>query len=128
MESGNGDRSIVALYQYKVGKGCRQKTKPMIVWNITCKVRWEILEGWLNWQLEEQVPATLATGLFDDYRLYRLLEQDEKEGPTFIIQFYTSSPQRYHQFISQFEPGLRQEGWDKWGDGFIAFRTLMESV
>jgi hypothetical protein len=100
----------------------------MIVYNITCKVRWEILEGWLSWQLEEQVPATLATGLFDDYRLYRLLEQDEKEGPTFVIQFYTSSRQRFDQFISQFEPGLKQEGWDKWGDGFIAFRTLMETV
>jgi hypothetical protein len=100
----------------------------MIVYNITCKVRWEILEGWLSWQLEEQVPATLGTGLFDDYRLYRLLEQDEEEGPTFVIQFLTSTLQRFQQFASQFEPGLKQAGWDKWGDGFIAFRTLMETV
>ena len=100
----------------------------MIVYNITCKVRWEILESWLSWQLEEQVPATLATGLFDDYRLYRLLEQDEEDGPTFVIQFLTSSVERYQQFTSQFEPGLRQAGWDKWGNGFIAFQTLMETV
>jgi Domain of unknown function (DUF4286) len=100
----------------------------MIVYNITCKVRWEIMEGWLNWQLGEQVPATLATGLFDDYRLYRLLEQDEEEGPTFVIQFLTSSRERYLRFSSEFEPRLKQAGWDKWGNGFIAFRTLMESV
>jgi hypothetical protein len=100
----------------------------MIVYNITCKVRWEILEGWLNWQLEEQIPATLATGLFDDYRLYRLLEQDEEEGPTFVIQFLTTSRERYEQFGSEFEPALKQAGWDKWASGFIAFRTLMESV
>jgi hypothetical protein len=100
----------------------------MIVYNITCKVRWEIMEGWLNWQLGKQVPATLATGLFDDYRLYRLLEQDEEEGPTFVIQFLTSSRERYLRFSSEFEPGLKQAGWDKWGNGFIAFRTLMESV
>lgn len=100
----------------------------MIVFNITCKVRWEMVEGWLGWQLGEQVPATLATGLFDDYRLYRLLEQDEEEGPTFVIQFLTSSRERYLRFSSEFEPGLKQAGWEKWGNGFIAFRTLMESV
>jgi hypothetical protein len=100
----------------------------MIVYNITCKVRWDILEGWLVWQLEEQIPATLATGLVDGYKLYRLLEQDEEEGPTFVIQFLTTSRERYHQFSTEFEPGLRQAGWEKWGDGFIAFRTLMESV
>jgi hypothetical protein len=100
----------------------------MIVYNITCKVRWEIMEGWLIWQLEEHVPATLATGLIDDYRLYRLLEQDEEEGPTFVIQFLTTSRERYQRFSSEFEPGLKQAGWDKWGNGFIAFRTLMESV
>jgi len=100
----------------------------MIVYNITCKVRWDILEGWLTWQLEEQIPATLTTGLFDDHRLYRLLEQEEEEGPTFVIQFLTSSRERYQLFCSEFESGLKRAGWEKWGDGFIAFRTLMESV
>lgn len=100
----------------------------MIVYNITCKVRWEILERWLAWQLEEQIPSTLETGLLDDYRLYRLLEQDEEEGPTFVIQYLTSSRERYDQFSTEFEPALRQSGFDKWGDAFIAFRTLMESV
>ena len=100
----------------------------MIVYNITCKVRWDILEAWLAWQLEEQIPAMLATQLFDDYQLYRLLEQDEEEGPTFVIQLFTSSVERYGQFLTQFAPALQQAGWDKWGNGFIAFRTLMELV
>lgn len=74
------------------------------------------------------MPATLATGLMDDYQLYRLLEQEEEEGPTFVIQFLTSSRERYQRFSTEFEPTLKQAGWDKWGNGFIAFRTLMESV
>jgi hypothetical protein len=100
----------------------------MIVYNITCKVRWDILEAWLAWQLEEQIPAALATGLLDDYRLYRLLEQDEEEGPTFVIQYFTTTEERYRQFSSEFAPVMQQAGRDKWGDGFIAFRTLMESL
>jgi Domain of unknown function (DUF4286) len=100
----------------------------MIVYNITVKVRWDILEDWLVWQLEQQIPAVLATGSFDGHRFYRLLEQDEQEGPTFVVQYFTSSRERYQQFMIEFAPALQQEGWDKWGNGFIAFRTLMALV
>lgn len=86
------------------------------------------MEGWLRWQFEEQIPAILATGLFDSYHLYRLLEQDEEEGPTFVIQFLTSNLERYEQFLIGFAPVFQQEGWDKWGNSFISFRTLMEQV
>ena len=100
----------------------------MIVYNISSKVRWEIVEPWLVWQLEEQIPAVLATKLFDGHQLYRLLEQDEEEGPTFVIQFFTTSMERYQEFVTEFAPALQQAGWEKWGNGFIAFRTLLESL
>jgi Domain of unknown function (DUF4286) len=100
----------------------------MIVYNITYKVRWDILEGWLAWQLEEQVPVVLATGLFTGHRLYRLLDQDEEEGPTFVIQYFASSEEQYRRFIIEFAPAIQQSARGKWGDGFIAFHTVMASV
>lgn len=100
----------------------------MIVYNITTKVRWDILESWLEWQLEEQIPAVLATQLFDDYRFFRLLEQDEEEGPSFVLQYFTTSRERYQDFMTRFAPGLQQTGQVKWGDGYIAFQTLMSLV
>jgi len=100
----------------------------MIVYNITSKVRREIMESWLTWQVEEQIPGILKTGAFDNYQLYRLLEQDEEEGPTFVVQFFTSHLERYEQFLIEFGPAFQQAAWDKWGNGFIAFRTLMELI
>lgn len=100
----------------------------MIVYNITSKVRWGILEGWLSWHMEDQVPRMLSIGAFDSYRFYRLLEQEDEEGPTFITQYFTDSLERYRQFVSDFASRFQEEGQRKWGDGFIAFRTLMESV
>jgi hypothetical protein len=93
---------------------------------MTTKVRWEIMEDWVQWQVEEQIPAILQTGLFDRYQLYRLLDQDEEEGPTFVIQFFTTTRERYEQYLIAFAPGFQQAGWDKWGDRFISFRTTME--
>jgi Domain of unknown function (DUF4286) len=100
----------------------------MIVYNNTCKVRWDIMEEWLAWQVEEQIPAMLRTGLFDNYQLYHLLEQDEDDGPTYVIQFFTSSLERYEQFLIGFAPAMQKAGWDKWGNSFIAFRTLLELI
>jgi hypothetical protein len=35
---------------------------------------------------------------------------------------------RYERFAEDYAQVFQRAGWDKWGDGFIAFRTLMESV
>lgn len=100
----------------------------MIVYNVTTKVRWDILESWLIWQVEEQLPAILSTGFFDSHQLFRLLDQDEEEGPTFITQFHTSSLERYQQYVTEYDPAMQQSGWEKWGNGFISFRTVMQSL
>jgi hypothetical protein len=100
----------------------------MIVYNITYKVRWNISDKWLDWQREQHIADHMASGLFDEYRMFRLLEQDEEEGPTYIVQYLTTSPDRYRQFMIAFAPGLQEASREQWGDGFIAFRTLMETV
>lgn len=100
----------------------------MIVYNITNKVRWDILEGWLAWQLKEHIPVILETGLFDSYQLYRLLEQDDEDGPTFVIQFLTTSSDRYREFMAGYSHSLQKTAREKWGDGFVSFGTVMESL
>jgi hypothetical protein len=100
----------------------------MIAYNISIKVDWNILESWLVWQLEEQIPAMLATGFFDDYRMYRLLEQDETDGPGFTIQYFTTDLERYRLFNKEFASRFLSEAGDKWGDKFVSFHTTMESI
>ncbi|HVU57622.1 MAG TPA: DUF4286 family protein [Puia sp.] len=99
----------------------------MIVYNVTYKVRWSILDKWLPWLKEEHIAHHMDTGLFDDWRMFRLLDQDEEEGPTYILQYFTSDLDRYEQFMIGVASDLQQASWEKWGDGFIAFRTLMSS-
>jgi Domain of unknown function (DUF4286) len=97
----------------------------MIVYNVTIKVSWSIVEEWLVWMRGEHIPAVLATGKFDHNTFYRLLDQDEAEGPTFVAQYSTSSLERYEQYNMEFAPLLQADGRAKWGDQFVAFRTVM---
>ena len=100
----------------------------MIIYNVTVKVEEGIAQQWLQWLLEEHAPEILRTGCFTNYNVVRLLEVDETEGPTFAIQYHADSMKDYQRYIEQFAAGFRKESLDKWGEKFIAFRTIMEVV
>ena len=100
----------------------------MIIYNVTVKVDWKIEEQWIQWMKETHIPAVMATGCFTRYQLVRLLDIDEIEGPTYAAQYYAETRDKLDEYIHQFAPALRKDGLDRWGDQFIAFRTLMEVV
>jgi hypothetical protein len=70
----------------------------------------------------------MASGQFSQWKMFRLLDQDDTEGLTFVIQYFAPTLENYIRFIEEFEPVLRQKAFDKWGERFIAFRTVMEVV
>jgi Domain of unknown function (DUF4286) len=76
----------------------------------------------------EHIPQILRTHLFEDCKIYRLLEQDDQQGPTYTVQFLTSSEENYRKYLAEFAPLIRQKAFARWGDKFIAHRTLMELV
>ncbi|RYY38176.1 MAG: DUF4286 family protein [Chitinophagaceae bacterium] len=100
----------------------------MIVYNVTIKVASDIAAAWLEWLRNEHAPQILETGCFESYRVHRLLEQDDSEGPTFSVQYQAASAAQYERYLSDFAPRFRQESFDRWGNGFIAFRSVMEVI
>ncbi len=57
----------------------------MFIYNITIKVNNAILKEWMKWQMEEHIPEVMSTNLFDQYKFFRLLNQDDTEGPNFVF-------------------------------------------
>jgi hypothetical protein len=100
----------------------------MIVYNITIKVDREIENDWLVWVKNMYAPEIIATGLFSDYKFYYLLGLDEKDGVTYVIQFFASSFEDYKKYIENFEPLFREKVFKKWRDRFVAFDTVMQLV
>lgn len=100
----------------------------MFIYNVTVKINNTILDEWLKWQREEHIPEIMATNLFNEYKCFRLLEQDDAEGTTFVFQYYTPDRKNYDAYIQEFAPMLRKKAFTKWGDRFIAFRSLLQLV
>ncbi|NLR59982.1 DUF4286 family protein [Chitinophaga polysaccharea] len=100
----------------------------MIIYNVTTKVATELSFQWLQWMREEQIPAIMSTGLFREYRISRLLEQDDEEGPTYVVQYLADSLEEYNLFVTQHQQALRQRAYTIFGDSFVAFNTVMEVI
>lgn len=100
----------------------------MVIYNITNQVNRDIHEEWLQWQLNEHIPQIMATGCFAKYQMQKLLEIDETDGPTYAIQYYAESKADYNRYIELYAPALRKIAYTKWGEQFVAFRTLMQVV
>jgi len=98
----------------------------MIIYNVTVKVEADVSRDWVKWMKEEHMPELMATGLFVESRLCRLLEQDETEGVTYVAQYFCDTIEYYNTYISEHAQKMRDKGFARFGGKFAAFRTVME--
>ena len=98
----------------------------MFIYNVTIKVEASIADAWLQWMKAEHIPEVMASGCFTTYKIVRLLEVDDSEGPTYAVQYNAESKAMYNQYIMKHAEGLRKKSYDIWGQQFIAFRSLMQ--
>ncbi len=100
----------------------------MIVYNVTVKVEAGIANEWLEWLQNEHISEVIGTGCFTKASILKLLEVDETEGPTFAIQYFAESKAIYNQYMEKHAGILRQKSYEKWGNKFIAFRSVMQVI
>jgi hypothetical protein len=100
----------------------------MILYNVTIKVHYSIHNEWLRWLKEEHIIDIMQTECFSDFKILKLLEVDESEGPTYAIQYFAESKALYNLYIEKFATEMRNRSFAKWGDKFIAFRSVMQIV
>ena len=100
----------------------------MIVYNISTKINPDIETEWVQWQQQEHIPEIMASNQFIDFKFYRLIDPEQEDGLVYILQYFSPSLENYRHYINDMAPMLRQKAFDKWGEQFIAFRTLMQVV
>ncbi len=100
----------------------------MYIYNVTIKVAHAIAEDWLQWLKRDHIPEMIATGCFSEATVLQLLENTDEEGVTYAVQYHAATRADHERYLAEFAAAMRQKGLEKWGDNFIAFRTLMQIV
>ena len=100
----------------------------MIIYNVTVNIDADVHDEWLKWMNEEHIPDVMATGLFLQSRISRMLIEEEGEGTTYSIQYTLDSMEKMQAYEDLHAPHLREVFIQKFDGKFGIFRTMMEVV
>jgi len=98
-----------------------------IIYNVTINIDDDIKEEWLQWMKTVHIPDVMATGCFEEFKICRLLVEEEK-GTTFAIQYTAKSLEAFENYQKNFASALQKEHSEKFKEKFVAFRTLLEDL
>jgi hypothetical protein len=98
-----------------------------IIYNVTVNIDMEVHDEWLAWMKETHIPEVLATGMFLESRMHRVLAEDEG-GLTYAIQYTAADMAHYERYRDLHAPRLQADAHARYGGRFVAFRTLLEVV
>lgn len=99
----------------------------MIVYNVTVSIDQEVHDAWLDWMTRTHIPEVLATGMFTESRIHKVLADDEG-GVTYAIQYTAPDMAHYERYRDEHAVRLQADAQALFGGRFQAFRTLLEVV
>ena len=99
----------------------------MILYNVTVSVEGSIEKEWLQWMREEHIPDVMATKLFIDHKIYKLMNEVDG-GTTYAIQYFALEAEDINTYQREHAPRLQKEHADRYQNKALAFRTLLEQV
>ena len=100
----------------------------MIIYNVTVNVDESIHSAWLKWMQNKHINDVLATGLFTNAKMVKVLVEEEMGGTTYSIQYSAESNEKLQEYYKTYAPKLREEGMRLFGDKMLAFRTELEVI
>jgi hypothetical protein len=100
----------------------------MIVYSVTVKIDLDVHDEWLNWMKTVHIPQVMDTRKFLDYRMLRMLAENETDGITYNIQYRTESMSDYFDYQNNYAPALQSDHTERYKDKFVAFRTILKEV
>lgn len=100
----------------------------MVLYNVTVGIDKEIEKEWLAWMKEVYIPKVMKTGYFLEYRIFRVLNQEQEETTSYSIQYFSESVGRVAEYLENLAPALIREHNERYQNRHVAFRTLLEQV
>ncbi|MBS9523320.1 DUF4286 family protein [Litoribacter alkaliphilus] len=100
----------------------------MILYSVTVNIDTDVENEWLDWMKSEHIPDVMATGMFVEYKFYRLLHETEDGGVNYSVQYFAESIDRIEQYQTEFATKLQEEVKKRYDGKYVVFRSLLETV
>lgn len=99
----------------------------MYIYNVTINIDDQLHQEWLTW-METHILDVLNTGKFTSAKLTEVLVDEEMGGKTYSVQYTANSREDLEAYYKEDADRLRIEGFKKFGDKMLAFRTELKLI
>jgi len=100
----------------------------MLLYNITIAIDAPIEQEWKEWMCQSHIPQVMSTGLFIDYRFYKVLTHDDPASVSYCVQYFVETIENFNQYLQQHAPAFMEQQRQRYPDRHAAFQTLLEQI
>ncbi len=100
----------------------------MVLYNVTVGIDPDIEKEWLEWMKSAHIPAVMATDMFKEFKIFKVLSQEEEETVSYSVQYFAEHVDMVVKYLNEFAPPLVEEHRQRYQNKHVAFRTLLEQV
>jgi hypothetical protein len=100
----------------------------MLLYNVTFGVDKQIEEEWIVWMKSNYIPDIMKTGLFSDYKMYKVLTHDDETSVSYSVQCFSEGIEKVLKYLNDFAPALVEAHRLRFKDQHVAFNTLLEEI
>lgn len=101
----------------------------MIIYNVTVNIENDVHQDWFVWMKTVHIPQVMATGLFLEHKICKVLStQEDETGHTYAIQYTCANMDDLDEYREKHSPALQKEHLARYEGKFVSFRTLLEVV
>ena len=100
----------------------------MLLYNVTFGIDRDVEKDWLVYIKEQHIAAVMKTGLFEEYKFFKVLHDQEEETISYSIQYFARTITQVTQYLDFFAPSVMEHHRQKFQNKHVAFQTLLEEV
>jgi hypothetical protein len=100
----------------------------MVLFNETFGIDQDIEIEWVDWMKNIHIPAIMDTGLFREYKMFKVLGGEEQGSVSYSVQFFATTIDEVVQYLHVAGPPLIEEHRQRFANKHVAFRTLLQEI
>jgi Domain of unknown function (DUF4286) len=100
----------------------------MLLYNVTFGIDKEIETEWISWMKATYLPSMMSTGLFVEYKIYKVLSHDDETSISYSVQCFAKTIEDVLKYLNDYAPPLTELHREKFKDKHVAFNTLLDEI
>jgi Domain of unknown function (DUF4286) len=88
----------------------------------------DVEQEWLQWISDEHLPKVMGTGMFIDFKIFKVLHDQDERSVSYSVQYFAETIDQVTGYFEKYAPALLEEQRIRFRDKHIAFMTLLEQV